>query len=224
MFNEQKAHTIHNNKYDYSKVVYKNIDTKVSIICKIHKEFLQTPYHHINRKQGCPQCKGSRISKSKAMSLQDFVDKANILHNNKYDYSKIEKYTNAHTSIIIVCKKHGEFLQTPNNHLYAKNGCPSCGYNTSNTANEWLDSLNIPKQNREVTIIVNGIKYKVDALHNNTIYEYFGNFWHGNPEIFDPNDVNPRNKETYGNLYNKTLEKISNLEKSSYKFIYLWGP
>lgn len=224
MFNEQKAKTIHENQYDYSKVFYKGVDTKVIIICKAHGDFLQTPYHHINRKQGCPHCKGSRISKSKAMSIQEFVDKANTIHNNEYDYSKIESYKNAHTPVTIVCAKHGDFLQTPNNHIYSKNGCPSCGYNTSRTANEWLDSLNIPQQSREKTITVNGIKYKVDALHNGTVYEYFGNFWHGNPDLFNHDDINPRNKETYGQLYRKTLEKISNLEKGPYSLIYRWGP
>lgn len=50
-----KSIEIHSNKYDYSKVVYKNIDTKVSIICPIHGEFNQTPRNHKNVDQSLLQ-------------------------------------------------------------------------------------------------------------------------------------------------------------------------
>ena len=52
----KRANEIHNFKYDYSKVVYVNCDTKVCIICPIHGEFWQTPYNHVNRKRGCKLC------------------------------------------------------------------------------------------------------------------------------------------------------------------------
>lgn len=47
---------IHNNKYDYLNVQYKDMHTKVCIICPIHGEFLQKPNNHLNQKQGCPNC------------------------------------------------------------------------------------------------------------------------------------------------------------------------
>jgi len=54
-----------------------------------------------------------------------FIEKASIVHNNVYDYSKVE-YVNSKTKVIIICKTHGEFLVTPNNHINNKVKCPEC--------------------------------------------------------------------------------------------------
>ena len=51
-----QAKEVHGDRYDYSKVVYKNSKTKCTIICKEHGEFLQSFEKHIIRKQGCPIC------------------------------------------------------------------------------------------------------------------------------------------------------------------------
>lgn len=50
-----KANIKHGNKYDYSKVKYVNVRTKVNITCLEHGDFLQTPHAHLAG-QGCPQC------------------------------------------------------------------------------------------------------------------------------------------------------------------------
>jgi very-short-patch-repair endonuclease len=110
---------IHKNKYDYSKVEYINTDTPIVIICKNHGEFKQAPYFHINRRCGCPKC-----SNNVKLELLEFIEKANQIHNNKYDYSKVD-YINNRKHIIIICKIHGEFRQQPFSHL-SNNGCPSC--------------------------------------------------------------------------------------------------
>ena len=224
MFKITLANTIHNNKYNYDKVVYNNVDTKVIIGCPIHGDFQQTPYHHINRKQGCGQCKGSKIQKTKRMNKKEFIYKANKIHSNKYIYDSVE-YFNAQTKITITCKKHGDFQQTPNNHLYGEHGCPNCGKNTSRTGDAWLASFNNPNIEKEQTVVIENTKYKVDGLDKttNTIYEYFGNFYHGNPEIFSPEEIHPRNKRTFGELYQETMKRIQTIENSSYNFIYTWG-
>jgi very-short-patch-repair endonuclease len=55
----KKAKKTHGNKYNYKNLVYKNSQTKVNIICKIHGEFLQTPGCHLAGK-GCPECSLSK--------------------------------------------------------------------------------------------------------------------------------------------------------------------
>ena len=115
----EKAKVIHNDKYDYSKVEYVNTDTQIIIICREHGEFIQIPDFHINRKCGCPKC-----SNNVKLNILEFIEKAEKIHGNKYDYSKVE-YVNNYTSVIIICKKHGEFLQKPFVHLL-QHGCPSC--------------------------------------------------------------------------------------------------
>lgn len=54
-----------------------------------------------------------------------FIDKAKQIHGNKYDYSKTT-YINNRTKICIICPDHGEFWQSPKNHLKG-HGCINCG-------------------------------------------------------------------------------------------------
>ncbi len=54
-----------------------------------------------------------------------FIERAIKKHGNTYDYAK-SKYVKAHEKLIIICKKHGEFLQEPHSH-YKGAGCPNCG-------------------------------------------------------------------------------------------------
>ena len=121
-----KAKNIHKDKYDYSKVKWVNSKTKVTIICPVHGEFEQEPLSHL-KGCGCPKCavQTKKNNNCNKLTLSSFIDKANIIHNNRYDYSKISKMENNKTKITIICSIHGEFEQTPNNHLNGQ-GCPLC--------------------------------------------------------------------------------------------------
>ena len=121
----ERSNEIHNNKYDYSLVEYINNQTKIKIICPIHGEFLQTPHEHL-KGSNCYKCRNEIIKKKLSSTTEEFILKANEIHNNKYDYSKVE-YINNQTKIKIICPIHGEFLQTPSMHL-SKKGCKKCGY------------------------------------------------------------------------------------------------
>lgn len=66
----------------------------------------------------------------KKFNTTEFIDKAQQLHGNKYDYSQVE-YINSRTKVNIICPKHGVFEQLPSSHLQG-NGCPKC-------AREWSD-------------------------------------------------------------------------------------
>ena len=113
-----KAKEIHP-EYNYSKVEYINSKTKVCIICPEHGEFYVTPNNFLGKYNcGCHYCK------NKATNKEEFVYKASKIHNNKYDYSQVE-YTNSKAKIKIVCPEHGEFWQSPNDHLNGC-GCPVC--------------------------------------------------------------------------------------------------
>lgn len=59
-------------------------------------------------------------------NTEEFIQRAKEIHNNKYDYSKVE-YINAITKIMILCPEHNEFLQTPHKHINGGQGCPKCG-------------------------------------------------------------------------------------------------
>lgn len=115
----KRSKQIHGDKYDYSKVKYVDNKTKVCIICPEHGEFWQTPSKHINRKQGCPYCSGNARK-----TEEQFVKEANQIHNNKYDYSKVDYKCN-NKQVCIICPEHGEFWQRPKDHLKGQ-GCPHC--------------------------------------------------------------------------------------------------
>jgi protein-arginine kinase activator protein McsA len=121
---------VHGNRYDYSKVDYRNTDTKVVIICRLHGDFQQSPSSH-KQGSGCPYC----IKNAKLTSFE-VIQEFKRVHGDKYDYSKV-KFKNVDSKVIIICKEHGEFLQTPYSH---KKGvaCPKCGGSFKLTTNEIL--------------------------------------------------------------------------------------
>ena len=115
----EKAKEVNCHKYDYSMVEYVNAATKVKIVCPEHGVFEQTPANHL-KGRGCPDCGGS-----KKLTSEYFIRKAREFHGeNTYDYSKVD-YLNSRTKVRIVCPEHGDFEQTPNNHMKG-NGCPGC--------------------------------------------------------------------------------------------------
>lgn len=114
----RRAPIIHENKYDYSKVYFSNVNDFVTIICPEHGEYEQRVKVHM-RGYGCPYCGGS-----KRLTTEEFIEKATAVHDGKYDYSK-SHYINTATKVCIICPDHGEFWQVPNNHLLGA-GCPKC--------------------------------------------------------------------------------------------------
>lgn len=120
----EKAVEIHKGKYDYSKVIYKSSNEKVCIICPEHNEFWQRPKDHLTGR-GCPICGKLTSSKSRLMSNETFISKANEIHKGIYDYSKTE-YNGYNNKVCIICKKHGQFMMTPSHHLNGE-GCRECG-------------------------------------------------------------------------------------------------
>ena len=114
----------HGNKYDYSLAKYSGAFCPVTIICKTHGAFPQTPDAHINQGQNCPQCSRMWGADKIRKDREQFIVDARKVHGDKYDYSLVA-YHNTHTEITIVCPVHGEFPQTPNHHLHGT-GCPEC--------------------------------------------------------------------------------------------------
>lgn len=114
----ERAKKIHGGKYDYSKVKYKDKKSKVKILCPIHGEFEQSPEKHLIG-QGCPKC-----AKNHKKDNATFIERALAIHGDTYDYSKV-KYINSELKVCIICPKHGEFEQTPHQHLEGGR-CPIC--------------------------------------------------------------------------------------------------
>lgn len=121
----EKARAMHGDTYDYSKVVYRNNRTPVEIICPEHGSFWQRPGDHLQKRRGCPACRGGV-----KYTRETFVAKAQKLFPD-YDYSLVE-YVNASTPVTVVCPVHGEFTQKPA-ELLQGHGCQLCGYSKRHT-------------------------------------------------------------------------------------------
>ena len=118
------AKQVHGDKYSYDKIEYINDSTKVIVTCPKHGDFLITPGNHIHLKQGCKQCAHERIGMLSRLSQEEFISKAQSVHNGKYSYDKVE-YVESHSKVTITCPVHGDFRQLAYHHLNG-HGCPKC--------------------------------------------------------------------------------------------------
>jgi len=119
----------HGDYCDYSLVVYKELETPVSIICHTHGEFKQKPAIHLRAKFPCPKCIHEKNSKKHTLTTEEFVERCIIKHGDRFDYSKT-KYKNSSSKAVFICKDHGEFTASIRTHLNGNGGCSKC-INTS---------------------------------------------------------------------------------------------
>ena len=145
----QKAKSIHGDRYDYSKTIYKGITENIIIICKIHGEQLIYAHNHINGQPpaGCGSCGNISKAQKNTLGIKKFIQKARKIHGDKYDYSQA-KYTLNYKHLTIICPVHGPFQQTPSQHIDKMCGCGECGFELSQlgkTLNELsYEESNVP--------------------------------------------------------------------------------
>ena len=128
---EKNKERLKNYTFDFDS--YKNYKTNIKAYCHVldedgneHGEFKITPNNlfHKTKPQGCPKCGLIKCAESRKMSAEEFIERANIIHNKKYIY-KEEDYIDYGIDMRIYCPIHGYFNQQPRNHLQGQ-GCPIC--------------------------------------------------------------------------------------------------
>src|SRR5690554_6008376 len=120
----EKARAVHGDRYSYDRVVYARANDKVIITCSKHGDFEQAPKSHI-RGSGCAKCgKESMAEKQSEESKNRFIERSRAVHGDRYDYSKAV-YTRSKDKVVITCKAHGDFEQSPKNHIRGQ-GCVKC--------------------------------------------------------------------------------------------------
>jgi hypothetical protein len=215
---------IHKDLYDYSLIsrdIYKGMKRKVPVICKKHGVFKITPVKHISMLQGCKKCA------NESYYIKDFIERANRIHiRYEYDYTNTV-YLGMDKELVINCKKHGDFSVLARYFLDKGRGCKKCKISDNNKSvkeSNWLDLYQIKESYRNVMINFKGRYYNVDGIdwENNIVYEFYGDFFHGNPNKYKKDDINPLLKETYGSLYSKTIEREKYIEKCGYTIIKIW--
>ena len=155
-----KAKLVHGNKYDYSKVEYVGATRQVLILCPVHGQFLQRSGSHLEG-TGWINCRNQMYRST----TEEFIGKAVKVHSEKYDYSKVVYGTRSTDKVIITCKIHGDFEQTPSDHLGGAgcSSCMACGFDKSKPA--YLYYL-------KITTDTNQVLYKI-GITNRTVNERF---------------------------------------------------
>jgi len=212
----QRAKDKFGDKFDYSKVDYKNNSTNVTISCPIHGWFEQTPGSHL-RYAGCKQC--SR--ENSVMTTEEFITKAKIVHGDKYGYDNTT-YKGSTEKVTITCKTHGDFQQVAGAHLSGYN-CPYCGKNGKDTLDEFITKANkthhgkynyskvvMGKSSEKVEIIcpIHGSFFQLRGEH----ISGYGCRKCGNSEPLTTEEYIKRCKKTHGDKYDYSKTIYKNLK------------
>ena len=231
------AREIHGDKYDYSQVTndhVKKANSRIPVKCKTCGTTWTPNIHsHITDKHGCFHCAHN------CWNLMRLLTKAQEVHGDKYDYSQItEDHIKGKDSHIPIKCKTCKNMWSPSihGHINQKNACPHCSSRRSysEAALSWLRSI---EQQENIVIQCatspegefkipspNGGFYKFDGYHasTNTVYEYYGDYWHGNPKIFNPNDINQITGKTFSKLYKETMEREAYIRSLGFNLIVKW--
>lgn len=215
------ANKIHDYFYSYDKLLYINSFTEIQIICPLHGDFFQLACHHIAG-NGCQKCAIEKTSKANTHTTQEFIQQAKKIHFNIYTYDNAQ-YVNNSTKIKIACRTHGDFEQTPQSHLNGA-GCAQCctRFTTSKGSLIWLTYLeSILKIKIIKEYIIPDTRFFADGFHKetNTIYEFYGDYFHGNP-----NAKHVRSTDGFDTqkAFNRTKQRENKLQKLGYNLITIW--
>ena len=133
-----KIRSLFGERYSFEKVIYKAMKVPIILVCHEkdengveHGEFSMRPVNIFSSHQECPKCSKENRIRLQRKPLEKFIEEANKVHESLYEYHKVD-YVNGKTKVRIVCPIHGDFWQSPTNHLKG-NGCPYC----SGNAKKW---------------------------------------------------------------------------------------
>lgn len=154
---------LYNGFYDYSQVDYRGAHQHIKIICPSHGVFTQSPNNH-KQGHGCQKCGKEKASKSCNLGTEKFIVKANLIHNNFYDYTKTNYISNKE-HLLITCPLHGDFSQKAVRHLQGRH-CPKCAA---------LSRAVFVKSKGEIFVeeflIINNIYYETQKQFENCNYK-----------------------------------------------------
>lgn len=138
----EKSKSLYGDKFTYEKVNYINTNTPVIINCNNHGDFIVTPKEHYTKKNGgCQKC-NNRYRRN----VEDFIKEANLIHNNKYNYDKVN-FDKISDKITITCPIHKDFTQQARAHLRG-NGCIQCAGLKRVTTNEFIQKAHEVHNNK----------------------------------------------------------------------------
>lgn len=227
----KRAKAKHGDRYDYAKTKYCGQKGKVTIHCnECDADFEQTGGSHLAGR-GCPTCaRSKRTGRYGKMTLNEFMIRLRKV-NAKVDASAAV-YKNMHSYITVRCLRcDGEFRKKP--WLLLKGGaCTVCfGKGFSAMALAWIEHeaktrrIKIQHALNGGEFKIPGTNYRVDGYNkrSNTVFEFHGDHFHGNPKRFKASDrPNPYNDKTAKELYAATRKREKLLRSLGYNVVVMW--
>ena len=187
-------------------------------------EWESAPYNRVGNGSGCPACVNQVVTSRNNL---DFVYKEVSREWHPYKNKGLLPSDFVYASskrvwwLCPVCSyswKVAIFSRTTYKHR-----CPKCNKGpVSGVSQLWLESIGVSERCREHYI--KDLGFRVDGFdpETNTVYEFLGDYWHGNPKKYPPKEINPTNKKSYGELYEETLKRLKCLEKAGFKVVSIW--
>jgi Zn finger protein HypA/HybF involved in hydrogenase expression len=167
--------SIHGNRYKYDESTYKNVTTKMQIMCQRHGWFEQKPYHHYGG-AGCNDCAIEGVHEKQKIDFKEFIARSIETHGARYNYIKAD-FIDIFTPVKISCKTHGDFFQKPRNH-YRGAGCPKCqssrGENIIRLILEELNILSEEQKTFDDLIYKGRLRCDFYLPNHNVVIEYNG--------------------------------------------------
>lgn len=159
----ESFYNIYGDFYDYSQINYVDVNTPIKIYCTKHcNYFWQTPRGH-QKGTKCPDCRKENPQKKQVKTTEDFINKCNLIHDCKFDYS-LSKYTGRDSPITIICPDHGEFTTIARNHM-AGYDCRKCSDKKSS-----INRVKSQKKFIEQCKSIHGDKYSYDKVNYKGCY------------------------------------------------------
>ena len=176
---------------------------------------------------GCPFCKGRPCCHKNFKTC--YPDAAE-----EWDYEKndtVPEQYSLHNPTYVwwKCKKDHEWFASIGGRSYGSS-CPECSPTAySKVQIRWLTEIE-KAENIKIQHALSGAEFKIKGIgkvdgyykKTNTVYEFHGDFWHGNPKVFDPDKINPISKKRYGDLYQKTIDRDNEIRKLGYNLVTMW--
>ena len=204
---------------------YSGSSTKILHRCdKCSHKWKVTP-SHILRGSNCPDCNKRRIGSEKRMPLGDYKKIIGVV-----DIILLGEYHNDKTKTrhkCLICSH--EWIGAPN--TIKKHGrCPNCisGAGYSKAGIKWLNTFD----NSRIQHAANGGEYRIPSTRfhvdgydseTNTVYEFLGDKWHGNPNLYEDDEkCHPFNNKTAKELQNETEERFKIIKNLGYDIVYIW--
>lgn len=215
------AKKIHGDKFSYFPIENQEWKNNAQIKWKCNdcqSEHSQSVDHHLGG-TSCPVCSEKFKHDSRTFILKSIK----IWGPDAYDYSQVY-YQGNKVHVDLKCKKcDHSFSVTPANHW--TRGCPKCAKNrfVSIGETEWLNSLGVPPAQRQYFVTLPGGEvYNCDAVVGMTVYEYYGDYWHGNLKRFLPENINVYTGTTMLELNQATKDREDLLRAAGYTIVSMW--